>query len=104
MIQCLRCKHWKQIVGKAAGKSVSLAFRVAPESAERLEALSAATDRPRSWLLEQALDTYLDEQAWQIAQIEEGLGDTDAGRTIPHKRIREWLLTWGSDAEAEPPV
>ncbi len=86
------------------GKSVSLAFRVAPEKAKRLEALSASTDRARSWLLEQALDAYLDEQAWQVAQIEEGVADADAGRTIPHTRIREWLLTWGSDTEGEPPV
>lgn len=83
-------------------KSVSIAFRVAAEKAKRLEALSASTDRPKSWLLEQALDAYLDQQAWQIAHIEEGLADADAGRVVPHKDIREWLLSWGSDDENEP--
>ncbi len=91
-------------MGKIESKSVSLAFRVVPETARRLEALSAATDRPRSWLLERALEAYLDQQVWQIARIEEGLADAEAGRTIPHERIREWLLTWGSDSEGEPPV
>ncbi len=84
-------------------RSVSLAFRVRPEKAKRLERLSASTDRPRSWLLEQALDLYLETQAWQIAHIEAGLADADAGRTISHERVRDWLLTWGSDEEGEAP-
>ncbi len=85
-------------------KTVQLGFRVRPEKAKLLEELSRSTDRPRSWLLEQALDSYLDSQAWQIAQIEEGVADADAGRVIPHERVREWLLTWGGDEEGEPPA
>jgi len=85
-------------------KSVQLGFRVRPEKARLLAELSRATDRPRSWLLEQALDGFLDSQAWQIGHIEEGLADADAGRMIPHQRIRDWLMTWGDEDEREPPV
>lgn len=81
------------------GKSTSLAFRVSPEKAKRLEELAAATDRPRSWLLEQALDQYLELQAWQVAQTEQAIAEMDAGRGIPHEEIKEWLLTWGKDSE-----
>ena len=81
------------------GKSTSLAFRVSPEKAKRLEELAAATDRPRSWLLEQALDQYLELQAWQVAQTEQAIAEMDAGWGIPHEEIKEWLLTWGKDSE-----
>ncbi len=84
-------------------KSVSLAFRVQPEKAKRLEELSTSTDRPRSWLLEQALDLYLETQDWQIAHIVAGLADADAGRMISHEQVRDWLLTWGSDKEGKAP-
>ncbi len=82
----------------------AISFRIKTETIRRLERLAEATDRPRSWHLEAALDAYLENQAWQIAHIEEGVADADAGRTLPHERIREWLQTWGSDDEPEPPV
>lgn len=88
----------------AETKTIQLGFRVHPEKAGLLEELSISTDRPRSWLLEQALDSYLESQAWQIAHIKEGLADADAGRMVPHERIREWLVTWGSEDEGESPV
>ena len=43
-------------------------------------------------------------EAWQIAAIEEGIAAADAGDMIPHERIREWLLSWGTEDENEPPV
>jgi len=84
-------------------KTEQLGFRVTADKAKLLEKLSNSTDRPRSWLLEQALDSYLEAQAWQIAHIEAGLTDADAGRVLPHDRIRDWLETWGSGTEGQPP-
>jgi len=81
----------------------SISFRTSTEKVRHLERLAGATDRPRSWHLEQALDAYLEDQTWQIAHIEEGLADADAGRTLPHERVRDWLLTWGSEDEADAP-
>jgi predicted transcriptional regulator len=75
--------------------TTSLSFRVSEETAERLDALAEATDRPRSWLLEQALDSYLDVQAWQVEHIRQGLADLEAGRTVPHEEVAEWLKSWG---------
>ena len=89
-------------MGNAKTRAISL--RIQTEKIRRLERLAEATDRPRSWHLEQALDAYLERQAWQIAHIEEGVADADAGRTVPHERIREWLQAWGSEDEPEPPV
>ena len=85
-------------------KTIQVGFRVKPAKAKLLDELSAATERPRAWLLEQALDNYLEAQSWQIAHIEEGLADAEAGRTVPHERVSEWLMTWGSDNEGEPPA
>jgi len=85
-------------------KTVQIGFRVKPEKANLLEKLSISTQRPRSWLLEQALDSYLEAQAWQIAHIEKGLADAEAGHTVPHERVREWLMTWGSEEENAPPA
>ncbi len=81
----------------------SLSFRTSPEKVKRLDRLSRATDRARSWLLEQALDAYLDAQSWQVAHIEKGLKELRHGEGIPHEDVSAWLATWGTDQEPDPP-
>ena len=87
----------------AKAQTTTLSFRVPPEAAARLDALAEATDRPRSWLLEQALDQYLDVQAWQVEHIAKGLADLEAGRVIDHDEVVATLESWGTDSEADPP-
>lgn len=73
--------------------STTLSFRVDADKARRLDELATATARPKSWLLEQALDAYLEVQAWQVAHIAQGLQELDRG--VPHAEIAAWLKTWG---------
>ncbi|MBW7835484.1 MAG: ribbon-helix-helix protein, CopG family [Sphingomonadales bacterium] len=84
-------------------ESTPLGFRVPPEKAAALEKLAAATDRPKSWLLEQALDAYLETNAWQVAHIEQGLADLKAGKAVPHDKVADWLKSWGGSAERKRP-
>jgi predicted transcriptional regulator len=83
---------------------MSLSFRVAKDKAERLEQLAAAMDRPKSWLLQQALDAYLDVQAWHIAHIEQGRRELRDGKAIPHEEVVRWVEDWtktGADDSLE---
>ena len=84
-------------------RTVPLSVRISEDKARRIEALAKATDRPKSWLLEQALDAYLDSQAWQVARIEEGLADIQSGAALAHEEVAEWLAGWGGDREDKPP-
>ncbi len=83
--------------------SQAISFRLATEKLERLEQLAEVTDRPRSWHIEQALDSYLEIQAWQLAHIEKGIASLEADDTVPHAAVREWLASWGREDEVEPP-
>jgi predicted transcriptional regulator len=47
------------------------------------------------------LDSYLDVQAWQIAQIEKSMAEMDAGKGIPHEKIKKELLNWGKGNKAK---
>ncbi|MEX1205011.1 MAG: ribbon-helix-helix protein, CopG family [Dongiaceae bacterium] len=85
-----------------AGRS-TLSFRVPEDKAQLLEDLAKATDRPKAWLLEQALDAYLETQSWHVARIERGLSELRAGQGIAHEEIAAWLESWGSDEERDPP-
>ncbi len=83
--------------------TVPLSFRVSPEIAEKIERLAAATDRPKSWLLEQAVENYLEAQAWQVERIEKGIAALESGEYLAQEDVAEWLSSWGTDNEREPP-
>ena len=84
--------------------NAALSFRIDARKARVLERLAKATDRPRSWHLEQALDAYLEAQAWQVWRVETGLRDVRAGKTVAHGDVAAWLSRWGKPDEGEPPA
>lgn len=53
--------------------------RLSDELAARLEEFAAAVDRPRAWVIEQAIVRYLEEEAWQVAAIGQALAEYRAG-------------------------
>ena len=79
----------------------AISFRIRSEKVDELERLARATDRPRSWHIEQALDSYLAAQSWQIAQIEKSMAEMDAGKGIPHEEIKKELSRWGKGGKAK---
>lgn len=87
----------------AKDETQTVSIRVRSDKVDRLERLAKATDRPRSWHVEQALDAYLDVQAWQIEQIEKGMAELKAGKGIPHETIKEWASSLGKRKQRKPP-
>jgi len=79
----------------------AISFRIPSHKVDALKRLAKATDRPRSWHIEQALDSYLDLQAWQINQIEKSMAEMDAGQGIPHEEIKKELRSWGKRDQAK---
>lgn len=73
----------------------AISFRIPVEKINALERLAKATDRPRSWHIEQALDSYLENHIWQIAQTEQAITELDAGLGIAHAEIKQELRDWG---------
>jgi RHH-type transcriptional regulator, rel operon repressor / antitoxin RelB len=61
------------------GTGIPLSFRTDESTAETLDRLVEATDRPRSWHLEQAPKTYVRAQSWQVDDIRRGIAEADAG-------------------------
>jgi predicted transcriptional regulator len=67
--------------------------RLSEELFRRLDELSSAVDRPRAWLIEQAIARYLSEEAWQVAAIAEALEEYRSGNAalIPQDQVMEEL-------------
>ena len=56
-----------------------LTLRVPVEVKEQLDKLSDATHRSRSYLAGEAIRQYLDLEAWQIGEVQQAVGEADAG-------------------------
>jgi predicted transcriptional regulator len=56
-----------------------LTLRVPVEVKQQLDKLADATHRSKSWLAGEAIQRYLDLEAWQIGEIEQALVEADAG-------------------------
>ena len=58
-------------------------IRAAKEMVEEIDALASAMDRSRNYVINQAIQQYLDANAWQVERIKAGLDDARAGRVKP---------------------
>ena len=48
---------------------------------------AAALDRDRSYLLNEAIDAYLEVHQWQIRHIQEGIREADAGEFASEAQV-----------------
>ncbi|EGJ51751.1 transcriptional regulator, CopG family [Desulfocurvibacter africanus subsp. africanus str. Walvis Bay] len=63
--------------------------RLDNETQAKLEALAKATDRSRSWLVADAIRRYVEEESWQVAAIEEGVRQADAGDFASDEEVKQ---------------
>lgn len=84
--------------------STTLTVRLTPKLKQRLERLSKATKRSKSFLTMNAIESFVDLNEWQVKAINEGIKSADAGRVVEHDKVDAWLATWGTDKETEPPA
>ena len=81
----------------------TLSIRLDSETKHRLDALAKRSRRSKSFLAAEAISAYVEEEEWQLGEIQKGLDDLDAGRHVSHERVSRWLRSWGTDDELEAP-
>lgn len=80
--------------------------RLHAEIEEPLENLSKKLDRSKSYIINQAIKEFLarkalEEQRW--TETLEAIDSVKSGKVIDEQKVNEWLESWGSENELEPP-
>ena len=83
--------------------SATVTVRLSQNVKDGLERLAQSTKRSRNFLAAEAIAEYVAVNEWQIAGIEKALRDLDAGKTIPHERVKAWAEALGTDRELPLP-
>ena len=85
-------------------KSAMMTVRLTPEVREKLDALARDTKRSKSYIASEAIETYVNRNAWQIAHIKAALAEDEAGGAgVPHAEVVRWLASWGTGHELPRP-
>ena len=65
----------------------TISFRAVAEKIDTLDALAAAQDRSRSYLINEAITNYIDLHAYQDALVRKGIEEMRKGRIVSHEEI-----------------
>jgi predicted transcriptional regulator len=68
-----------------------MTVRVGEEKRAALDAIATALDRDRSYIVNEALDAYIEMHQWQIEHIQRGLAEARAGRFVPDAQVDRTL-------------
>ena len=76
-------------------RTSTVSAKLDPEVAKKLEMLVKATDRSKSYLVVEAIESYLEDQAWQIEAIKEGIKEADKGKFATERQVKKTFKKWG---------
>ncbi len=60
------------------------------ELAEQVDQLAARLERPRGWIVKQALTSWVALETKRHQLTLEGMADVDAGRVVDHASVAAW--------------
>jgi len=73
----------------------TISFRADAQKIDALDSLAAAQDRPRSYLINEAIANYIQLHVYQDALVRKGLEDMRRGRVVSHEQVVKRLKRTG---------
>ena len=80
-------------------QSTTMTIRLDPELKSRLDKLSAATHRSKSYLAAEAVREFVDINEWQIREIQSALKEADAGDFASEQEVQTVFNKWGVNGD-----
>ena len=65
--------------------------------ADQVDALASRLERPRGWIVKQALQAWVDLEEERRRMTLEALADVDAGHVVDHRAVQAWAESLDSD-------
>jgi predicted transcriptional regulator len=68
-------------------EKVNVTVRLEKDAVEFLDALGKSLDRDRSYLIKEAVESYISLHRWQIEEITKAVAEADAGDFASHEEV-----------------
>lgn len=79
-------------------ESAVLTLRLDSKLKDRLDRLSKATQRSRSFVAAEAIREYVSLNEWQIGEIRKALGEADRGEFATSQEVQRTIKKWSRRA------
>jgi RHH-type transcriptional regulator, rel operon repressor / antitoxin RelB len=74
--------------------STTMTVRLEDEVRDRLDKLSASTQRSRSFLAAEAIREFVETNEWQIAETQAAVAEADAGDFASESEVADFARKW----------
>jgi RHH-type transcriptional regulator, rel operon repressor / antitoxin RelB len=81
--------------GIMSSNEKTISFRAVAKKIEALDSLAAAQERPRSYLINEAITNYIELHAYQDALVRKGMEEMRKGRVVSHEQVLKGLKRTG---------
>lgn len=94
---------------KTGSKSATIQTRVltahVPSSlAQKVDQLAERMERPRGWIIKQALLAWVEEEEERHRLTLEALDEVDSGKVIQHSSVQAWAASLSTAKPLRPPT
>lgn len=80
-------------------QSATMTIRLEPELKSRLDKISIATHRSKSFLAAEAVREFVELNEWQIAEIKSAIKEADAGDFASGQEVQSVFNKWGVNGD-----
>ncbi len=72
--------------------------RIDDDKLGRVDSLANTLSRSRSWVINQAIDRFLDYEEWFVQEVKDGLKEVERGEIATNDEVTARFRKWGVDA------
>lgn len=87
-------KNIKDIGDKPIADTVAVTTRIPVEDKDRLDKLASATGRTKAFIIANAIQNYLEHEAWQIEETTQALKEANAGDFATDEETEAFFAKW----------
>ena len=87
---------------------MAMSVKLDDDLKQRIQRLAGQQQRSPHWIMRQAIQQYVEREEARESFRQEAIDSWEEYRTtglhLTGDELREWLRTWGTDAETDPPA
>ncbi len=84
-------------------KAETFSVRLSDEVKTQVDELARVTKRSRSFIVQEAVSTYIQERADYMRELDEAVKSAESGIGHSGEQIFDWMRSWGTASEQASP-
>lgn len=76
----------------------STAINIDDQILERVDSLAESMNQPRSWVINQAIERFIEYEEWVIREVKAGIKEVEQGDIATEEEVVDAFRKWGVDA------